>query len=108
MSTSINIFVDSTATPADFAQEMSTLLGVELQPSPQDDQVYEFYNSIVTLTVDQHRLPDFGAYRYRLAVRSDRLGTDTQRKKWREDWAYDFYHALKTAQKYRLKQATLD
>lgn len=108
MSTSMNIFVDSTADPASFAQELSTLLGVELQPSAQDEQVYEFYNSIVTLTVDQHQLPAFSAYRYRLAIRSDRIGTDMQRKKWREDWAYDFYHALKSAQKYRVKQATLD
>ncbi len=108
MSISINIFVDSSADPASFAEELSGILGVELQPSPEDQQIYEFYNSIVTLTVEQHQLPDFRDYRYRLAVRSDRIGTDSQRKKWREDWAYDFHHALKTAQKYRVKQATLD
>lgn len=105
MSNSIDIFVDSEAELAGFAQEMTQVLGVELEPAPEATNLYRFRNSIITLTLAPTQSPSYADYRYHLCVRSDHFGTPAQQKKWREDWGYDFYHALKSAQKYRLKQA---
>lgn len=104
MSNSIDIFIDSEADLAGFAQEMTGVLGVILEPTPEDATVYRFRNSIITLTLAPTQSPRYADYRYHLCVRSDHFGTPSQQKKWREDWGYDFYHALKSAQKYRLKQ----
>jgi hypothetical protein len=103
MTKSVDIFVASDQELTEFAGVLSELFTIELVPIKQGS-AYEFRNGAIALTVQPNAYPDLADYRYHLAVTGDTYGIEMQRVKWREDWAIDFYQALKATGRYRLRR----
>ena len=103
MPKSVDIFVATDQELAEFASELSELFTIELVPIEQGN-AYEFRNGAIALTVRPTSYPDLVDYRYHLSVTGDTYGIEMQRVKWREDWAIDFYQALKATGRYRLRR----
>ncbi len=102
MAKPINILLDTDTPLADFAAELSQLLDIELLPSIGTDKVYEFRAMTLMLGLRQLDAPQ-AECRYLISINGI-FGSEEQRTKWTEDWAYSILQTLKATQKYRLKR----
>ena len=112
MAPSIDFIITAPTPLADFAAELTRLLNIELVPAV--DNQYEY--RALTLTLDLYQLDaagynaagrDFAGgapdeHHYHIAINGI-FGTEEQRTKWTQDWAFNIHQTLK-AQKYRLRQ----
>jgi hypothetical protein len=108
MAQSIDILLDTTQPLTDLAQTLNKLLDIDLQPALVGGKTYYAFRAM-TLTFDLVEFaPTNGAganvenYRYHISINGI-FGSEHQRKKWTEDWAFGVMQTLK-AHKYRLKR----
>jgi len=110
MAQSIDILLGSPQPPTDLAQTLNKLLDIDLQPAVADGKAYYAFRAM-TLTLDLHPSPSTNGtgangeiYQYHIAINGI-FGSEQQRKKWTEDWAFGIMQTLK-AKNYRLKRVT--
>jgi hypothetical protein len=110
MSYNIKLFVDSNAEPEEFARELESLLGVELQlRSDEYDSWYELNDPRVLLLLGEHSHEDFDdlkldQYRYEILmwVKGGNISTEQQLQEWVANVAYPIFRKLKASKKYPL------
>ena len=108
MAQSIDILLDTDQPIADLAPALNKLLDIDLQPAETNGKAYYAFRAL-TLTLDlypfepaQHKAKAEQNYRYHIAVNGI-FGSEQQRTKWTEDWAFGIMQKLKT-QNYRFKR----
>src|SRR4051812_29289972 len=100
MAQSIDILLDSPQPLTELAQTLNKVLDIDLQPAVADKKAYYAFRAM-TLTLDLYpseATNGAGAigenYRYHIAINGI-FGSEQQRKKWTEDWAFGIKQTLK-------------
>ncbi|MFN8496107.1 MAG: hypothetical protein U0350_51420 [Caldilineaceae bacterium] len=108
MAQSIDILLDTDQAITDLAPTLNKLLDIDLQPIQTDGKASYAFRAL-TLTLDlypfaaaQNREQTLQNYRYHISINGI-FGSEQQRTKWTEDWAFGIMQKLK-AQNYRLKR----
>lgn len=107
MARSVDFLIDADQPMADFANELNTLLDIELQPAIVDGKAYYAFRAM-TLTLDLYEVAGATGvgkdedYRYHVSINGI-FGSELQRKKWTTDWSHSIVQTLK-AHEYRLKR----
>ncbi len=108
MAKSIDFLIDADQGLADFANELNTLLDIDLQPAVIDGKACYAFRAM-TLTLDLYELASTTGvgkdeeYRYHISINGI-FGSELQRKKWTTDWSHSILSRLK-AHEYRVKRA---
>ncbi len=112
MAQTVDIFVGSDAQLESFVRELESLLGVRMSRVHDDDEpFFESRDPHVIMTVGTHDLENdrdmnFEDFRYHIAVRAANLGSEEERRRWREEFARLVFEKLKVAEAHRLMLVT--
>jgi len=108
MSRSMHLFIDTKSSLATLAQEVSSLLRINLQRRADAHETwYEYDDATTVLTLGTHdfendRDMNFEDYRYDIELRALNLDTPEEREQRLADLVKVVYQKLKATQKYPL------
>jgi hypothetical protein len=108
MAKPITFLVDAAEPLAELAGTLNHLLDIHLIPLPESGDHYAF--RAMTLTLDLQEVQTDKAqltpnqHRYQIIINGI-FGSEEQRTKWTEDWAFGILQTLRETGRYRVRRA---